>query len=157
MGASINVINERLLGGEPIADLEVNSSSLTGIEIGGDTIPLLVDEIPLIALAASVAQGRTVIKNAEELRVKESDRITSTVKELSKLGASIKEMEDGMIIHGVGKLHGSDCDSHGDHRLAMMLGVASLIAEGETGIDNSDAADISYPSFWEDLEMLSHN
>ena len=157
MGVRITVKNERLLCGEPIADLEVNSSALTGIEIGGDIIPLLIDEIPLIALAASVAQGRTVIKNAEELRVKESDRITSTVEELSKLGARIEEMEDGMVIHGVGKLHGSDCDSRGDHRLAMMLGVASLIADGETGIDNSEAADISYPTFWEHLELLRVN
>ena len=157
MGVRITVKNERLLGGEPIADLEVNSSALTGIEIGGDIIPLLIDEIPLIALAASVAQGRTVIKNAEELRVKESDRITSTVEELSKLGARIEEMEDGMVIHGVSKLHGSDCDSRGDHRLAMMLGIASLIAEGETGIDNSEAADISYPTFWEHLELLRVN
>jgi 3-phosphoshikimate 1-carboxyvinyltransferase len=157
MGVNINVENERFMSSEPVADLDVKSSSLAGIEIGGDIIPLLIDEIPLIALAASLAKGKTVIKNAEELRVKESDRITSTVQELSKLGARIEEMEDGMVIHGADKLRGSECDSHGDHRLAMMLGIASLVAEGETGIDNSEAADISYPTFWKDLEMISRN
>jgi 3-phosphoshikimate 1-carboxyvinyltransferase len=155
MGADLTVSNERVLSGEPVADLEVRSSSLTGVEIGGELIPRLIDEIPLVALAASVAQGKTVVKDAEELRVKETDRISATVKELSKMGADAKELPDGMIIYGGKKLHGASCDSHGDHRLAMMLGVAALIADGETEIDKSEAADISYPTFWEDLERLT--
>jgi 3-phosphoshikimate 1-carboxyvinyltransferase len=154
MGANLTVGNERVQGGEPIADLEVKSSSLTGAEIGGDIIPRLIDEIPLIALAASMARGKTVIRDAAELRVKESDRINATVQELTRLGVNIEEMKDGMVIHGGGKLQGSECDSHADHRLAMMLGVASLIAQGETTIDNSEAADVSYPAFWDDLERL---
>lgn len=155
MGADLTVSNERVLSGEPVADLEVRSSSLTGVEIGGELIPRLIDEIPLVALAASVAHGKTVVKDAEELRVKETDRISATVKELSKMGADAKELPDGMIIYGGKKLHGASCDSHGDHRLAMMLGVAALIADGETEIDKSEAADISYPTFWEDLERLT--
>jgi 3-phosphoshikimate 1-carboxyvinyltransferase len=155
MGADLTVSNERILSGEPVADLEVRSSSLKGVEIGGQVIPRIIDEIPLVALAASVAQGKTVIRNAEELRVKEIDRISATVGELSKMGAEAEELTDGMVIYGGKKLRGANCNSRGDHRLAMMLGVAALIAEGETEIDNSEAADISYPTFWEDLKRLS--
>jgi 3-phosphoshikimate 1-carboxyvinyltransferase len=106
-------------------------------------------------VAASVARGETVIRDAQELRVKETDRISATVKELSKLGADVDELPDGMVIRGVKKLRGAVCNSHGDHRLAMMLGVAALVAEGETGIDNSDVVNISYPKFWQDLKRLS--
>jgi len=155
MGADLIVHNERVLNGEPVADLEVHSSALTGVEIGGGLIPRLIDEIPLIALAGSVARGRTVIRDAQELRVKETDRISATVEELSKMGAEAEELPDGMVIYGGKKLRGSGCDSHRDHRLAMMLGIAALIAEGETGIDNAEVADISYPTFWQDLENLS--
>lgn len=155
MGADISVNNERVVNGEPVADLDVHSSDLAGIEIGGELIPRLIDEIPLIALAATIAHGRTVIRDAQELRVKESDRISSTVQELSRMGATIDELPDGMVIHGGSKLRGADCDSHHDHRLAMMLGVAALIAEGETVIDNAEAVDVSYPTFWSDLDRLS--
>ncbi len=155
MGADLIVRNERVLNGEPVADLEVHSSALTGVEIGGGLIPRLIDEIPLIALAASVARGRTAIRDARELRVKETDRISATVGELLKMGAEVEELPDGMVIHGGKKLRGSSCDSHRDHRLAMMLGIAALIAEGETEIDNAEVADISYPTFWQDLENLS--
>ncbi|MDY6892166.1 MAG: 3-phosphoshikimate 1-carboxyvinyltransferase, partial [Chloroflexota bacterium] len=144
-----------VVNGEPVADLDVHSSDLAGIEIGGELIPRLIDEIPLIALAATIAHGRTVIRDAQELRVKESDRISSTVQELSRMGATIDELPDGMVIHGGSKLRGADCDSHHDHRLAMMLGVAALIAEGETVIDNAEAVDVSYPTFWSDLDRLS--
>jgi 3-phosphoshikimate 1-carboxyvinyltransferase len=125
------------------------------MEISGELIPRVIDEIPLIALAATVAEGKTVIRDAKELRVKETDRISATVKELSRLGADIDELPDGMIIRGVKKLRGSVCDSHGDHRVAMMLGVAALVAEGETVIDNAEVVNISYPKFWQDLESLS--
>jgi 3-phosphoshikimate 1-carboxyvinyltransferase len=155
MGADITVSNERIVSGEPVADLRVQSRELSGIEIKGDLIPRVIDEIPLIALAASVARGKTVISDAGELRVKESDRIGNTVRELSKLCAEVQELPDGMIIQGGKKLRGATCDSSGDHRLAMMLGIAGLIAEGETEIDNAEAVNISYPRFWQDLKRLS--
>jgi 3-phosphoshikimate 1-carboxyvinyltransferase len=155
MGANLSIENERMAGGESLADLSVQSSRLHGTEIGGELIPRVIDEIPLIALAAAVAEGKTVIRDARELRVKETDRISATVKELSRLGADIDELPDGMVIRGVKKLRGGACDSHGDHRVAMMLGVAALIAEGETVIDNAEVVNISYPKFWQDLECLS--
>jgi len=155
MGARLSLENERVVSGEPVAEMKVQSSHLTGIEIGGELIPRVIDEIPLIAVAASVARGETVIRDAQELRVKETDRISATVKELSKLGADVDELPDGMVIRGVKKLRGAVCNSHGDHRLAMMLGVAALVAEGETGIDNSEVVNISYPKFWQDLKRLS--
>jgi len=155
MGAVLNIEDERMASGEPLAALSVQSSRLHGTEISGEIISKVIDEIPLIALAASVAEGKTVIRDAGELRVKETDRISATVKELSRLGADIDELHDGMVIRGVKKLRGSACDSHRDHRLAMMLGVAALIAEGETLIDNAEVVNISYPKFWQDLECLS--
>jgi 3-phosphoshikimate 1-carboxyvinyltransferase len=155
MGANLGIENERVSCGEPLADLSVQSSRLHGTEISGELIPRVIDEIPLIALAAAVAEGNTVIRDARELRVKETDRISATVKELSKLGADIDELPDGMVIRGVKKLRGGACDSHGDHRVAMMLGIAALIAEGETVIDNAEVVNISYPKFWQDLARLS--
>ena len=155
MGAAVTVRNERVINGEPVADLEVESGSLRGTEIGGDLIPRVIDEVPVIALAACLARGETVVRDAGELRVKESDRISLTVRELSRMGAQIRELADGMVISGGRKLRGCTGDSHGDHRLAMMLGVAGLVAEGESEIDNCEAADISYPTFWHDLERLS--
>ena len=155
MGADVTVENQRVVSGEPVADLSVKSSHLSGIEIGGELIPRVIDEIPLIAVAASVARGKTVIREAQELRVKETDRISATVKELSKMGVDVAELPDGMVIRGSKKLRGAACDSHGDHRLAMMLGVAALVAEGETEIDNAEAVNISYPRFWQDLRRLS--
>ena len=155
MGARLSVKNERMWSGEPVADLEIQSSSLSAVELSGELIPRVIDEIPLIALAASVAKGKTVIREAGELRVKETDRIRATVSELVKLGANIEELPDGMVIHGEKRLHGAHCDSHGDHRLAMMLGIAALIAEGETEIDDAEAANVSYPGFWKDLKSLS--
>ncbi|MDY6912707.1 MAG: 3-phosphoshikimate 1-carboxyvinyltransferase, partial [Chloroflexota bacterium] len=155
MGANLRTENERTEGNEPVADLVVESSSLSSTTIEGVTIPRIIDEIPAIAVAASVANGTTFIRDASELRVKESDRISSTVEELSKLGAQIEELPDGMIIHGVPKLKGSLCDSHNDHRLAMALGIAGLIAEGETIISGAEVVNISYPDFWETLARIS--
>jgi 3-phosphoshikimate 1-carboxyvinyltransferase len=155
MGANLSVENERVVSGEPVADLRAQSNQLSGMEIRGELIPRVIDEIPLIALAASIAQGKTVIREAQELRVKETDRISATVKELLKLGADVQELPDGMVIQGRKKLRGAACESHGDHRLAMMLGVAALVAEGETEIDNAEAVNISYPRFWQDLKRLS--
>jgi 3-phosphoshikimate 1-carboxyvinyltransferase len=155
MGARIKIENERWEGNEAVADLLIESSSLSGTCLGGDLIPRVLDEIPAIAVAASVASGTTMIRDARELRVKEVDRIRSTVLELSKLGANIEELPDGMIIHGVTQLRGGRCHSHGDHRLAMALGIAGLIAKGETTISDAEVVDISYPQFWEDLARLS--
>lgn len=156
MGAEIKIENRKMEGGEPIADLSIKSGNLTGINIEGDLIPRLIDEIPVIAVAASVAEGTTVIRDAGELRVKETDRITTIVKELSKLGVNVEELPDGLIIHGQKQLTGAECDSHQDHRLAMALGVAGLVANGETTIYNAEAVQYSYTDFWEDLKKLAH-
>jgi len=155
MGASIAVEEERMWGCEPVADIVVRSSPLRGTVIEGSLIPRLIDEIPVLAVAASLARGETVIRQARELRVKESDRIRTTVLELRRLGASIEELPDGMIIQGVGRLKGGVCASHGDHRLAMTMAVAGLLAQDETVVRGAEAASVSYPGFWHDLEQLS--
>jgi len=155
MGAKLGIENARIVGGEPVADITVESSNLVGRQIGGSIIPRLIDEIPLIALAGCVAQGNTIIRDAAELRVKETDRIATTVAELSRLGADIEELPDGMVIHGGKTLRGEQCSSHHDHRLAMTLGVAALIARGETVIHDAEVAAMSYPAFWQDLERLT--
>jgi 3-phosphoshikimate 1-carboxyvinyltransferase len=154
MGANIRLENVREDGNEPSADLIAESSDLRGIEIGGDIIPRVIDELPVLAMAASQASGRTVIRDAAELRVKESDRISATAQGLDALGATIREVEDGMIIEGGSKLTGAEVFSHGDHRIAMSMAVAGLVADGETYIGDAEAADVSYPSFWETLEGL---
>lgn len=149
MGANIHWEIERESLGEPIGIIEVSySPHLKGIKIEGDRIPLVIDEIPIIALVATQAEGKTVIKDASELRVKESDRIAATVKELKKLGANIEELEDGMVIEGPAKLKGNLVSSHKDHRIAMMLAVGACIAEGETVIEGGEWVDISFPGFY---------
>ena len=155
MGARISHEARRVEGGEPVADLVVESSDLEATEVGGTLIPRMIDELPVLAVAACFARGTTVIRDARELRVKESDRILTTVRELSRLGARIEELPDGMVIHGTGRLTGGRCRSHGDHRLAMTLGVAGLLAEGETAVDGAQCAAISYPHFWRHLQMLA--
>ena len=155
MGATIRIENNRLEGNEPVADLYVESSRLRAIEIGGDIIPRLIDEIPLLAVAACVAQGKTVVRDAGELRVKESDRIMTTIRELSRLGAKIEELPDGMVIYGDRTMLGAEVGSHSDHRLAMSLAVAGLVAGGKTLIQNANAAEISNPNFWKELESLT--
>jgi 3-phosphoshikimate 1-carboxyvinyltransferase len=155
MGANIKIENEGKQGGEPVADIIIKSSGLKGVDIDGELIPRLIDEIPVLAVAAAMAKGTTTIRDAGELRVKESDRITATAAELRKLGAEVEEMLDGMVIHGTGKLSGAECDSCGDHRLAMTLGVAGLVAEGETVVYNAEAVNVSYPGFWDDLNKLN--
>ena len=156
MGAKIKIDNEGYEGGEPVADISVESSELKGIEISGEIIPRVIDELPILALAACFADGKTLIKDSEELRVKESDRIKATVDSLSKLGAQIEETEDGMLINGGSQLVGAEVNSFGDHRIAMTNGIAGLIAKNETTVINSEAADISYPSFWETLKTLGN-
>ncbi len=155
MGAKIEIINERYEGGEPVADIIVRSSRLKGTVIGGDLIPRAIDEIPILAAAACVAEGDTVIRDAGELRVKESDRIETTAAELGRLGARIETRPDGMIIHGPCRFAGAVTAGHGDHRLAMTLAVAALTASGTTTVKNAEVVDISYPTFWRDLAAVS--
>ncbi len=154
MGAKLRVENERLNANEPLADIVVESSKLRGIEIGGAMIPRVIDEIPLLAVAGCFASGKTVIKDAAELRVKESDRIAMVSRELTKMGAKIEELPDGMIIYGGKSLSGAEVDSHLDHRLAMSLAIAGLMAEGETVINHAQMVNVSYPSFWSTIASL---
>jgi len=154
MGADLEVAEEREQGGEPVADITVRSSRLGPAEVSGDLVPRLIDEVPVLAVAAALTPGRTVIRDAAELRVKESDRIATTCGELRRLGARVEELPDGLVIEGVQSLSGAPCQSHGDHRLAMALGVAGLLAQGETVIEGAEAAEVSYPAFWQDLERL---
>ena len=155
MGANIKMENVREDGNEPSADLVAESSDLRGIEIGGDIIPRVIDELPVLAMAASQASGRSIFRDAAELRVKESDRISATVDGLAALGAGISETEDGMVIEGGSRLNGARVKSHGDHRIGMTMAVAGLVSNGETLIEESEAADVSYPEFWDTLEDLS--
>ncbi len=156
MGAEMTISNTKTHVSEPYADIHIKTSSLTGIEISGETIPRLIDEIPIIALAATQAKGTTIIKDAGELKVKETNRIDMVVNELVKLGADIEATEDGMVIQGTTNLRGNFVDSHGDHRIGMMLAIASCIVNGETSIDNSESVNVSFPSFFDQLEQLKH-
>lgn len=155
MGADIRLEEERTWGAEPVADIVVRSARLHGTRIDGALIPRLIDEIPVLALAACFADGETEIRDAEELRVKESDRVATTARGLKRLGARMQELEDGMIVTGTGSLKGAVVSSSGDHRLAVMLGVAGLLASGETVIRNSSVVGVSYPRFWHDLRELA--
>ena len=146
--------NLRTDGGEPVADLIVQSSSLHGTVIQGDIIPTLIDELPVIAAAACFAEGKTIIRDAAELKVKESNRIAVMTHNLKAMGADVEETPDGMIIHGGRPLHGTIIDSHGDHRIAMTFAVAGLAAQGETLIPDWDCVNISYPDFLTDLQSL---
>jgi 3-phosphoshikimate 1-carboxyvinyltransferase len=146
--------NERLSGGEPVADITVRTASLHGATIEGEIIPRLIDEIPILAVAAIFANGRTVIRGAEELRVKETDRLSAITSELTKMGAKIQETPDGLIIDGPQKLNFAVCDSHDDHRMAMSLAVAGLASSG-VEINNPDCVRISYPDFFTDLKKFS--
>ncbi|MFC1846042.1 3-phosphoshikimate 1-carboxyvinyltransferase [Chloroflexota bacterium] len=155
MGAKLMIKNQRLEGNEPIADLFIESSLLNAIDIDSEIMPRLIDEIPVIAVAACYARGKTTIIGAGELRVKESDRIKTTVRELKRLGADIEELPDGMVINGGKQLYGTSVKSYADHRLAMSLAVAGLAAKGETVIQNAHAAEISYPDFWDQIRTIS--
>ncbi|HOT91687.1 MAG TPA: 3-phosphoshikimate 1-carboxyvinyltransferase [Anaerolineae bacterium] len=147
MGAEITLTNEDTQGGEPVADLTVRTASLRGTEIGGDIVVRMIDEFPILAVAATQARGTTLVRDAHELRVKETDRIATVVEELRKLGASIEPREDGFIVNGPTQLRGAVVDSHGDHRLGMALAVAGLIAEGETVIEGAERITDSFPGF----------
>jgi 3-phosphoshikimate 1-carboxyvinyltransferase len=155
MGADVTVENRRTVGGEEVADITARSSSLRGVSFGGDLIPRLIDEAPILAVAAAYAEGDTVITGAEELRYKESDRIAVVAAELGRLGAQIEERPDGMLIHGGESLRGGEGDSHRDHRMAMALAVAGLMSDQPVTVLQAGSVTISYPSFWQDLERIS--
>lgn len=155
MGADLGVVNKRTWGAEPVADIVVRSSRLRGTVIGSELVPRTIDELPLLALAGCLAEGETVIRDAQELRVKESDRVRTTAEGLRRLGAEVEERPDGLRVWGPQRLCGGSASSHGDHRLAMMLTVAGCLASGETAIRNSDVVAVSYPMFWHDLDSIS--
>lgn len=154
MGASIEINNVREDGPEPIADVLVKSSELVGTIIEGDSIPYIIDEIPILAIAATMAKGTTVFSDAAELRLKESDRIRATAEGINSLGGRVQEHKDGLTIHGTGALTGSYVKSYGDHRIAMAMGIAGLIGKGKTVVSGAEAAAISYPDFWKILDSL---
>jgi 3-phosphoshikimate 1-carboxyvinyltransferase len=155
MGADIQPENERIVTGEPVADLRVKASKLKGCTFGGDIIPRLIDEIPILAVAAAFADGITRIEDAAELRVKESDRLAAIASELGKMGAKITEFADGLEIQGGTTLQGAEVDSLTDHRIAMGLAIAALGSRGKTVINRAEAAAISYPEFFDTLGEIS--
>ncbi len=157
MGGTIELLNMNTDNGEPTADLLVKFSALHGITIGGEIIPTLIDEIPIIAIMAAFARGTTIIKDAAELKVKESNRIQVMVDNLKSMGADIESTDDGMIIHGGKDLHGAIIDSHMDHRIAMSFAIASLLADGHMTILDKNCVDISFPTFYQDLNRLAGN
>ena len=154
MGADIEIQNARLASGEPVGDLLVKSQGLKAAEFKGDLIPRLIDEIPILAVAATRAKGTTVIRDAKELRVKESDRINAMATELKKMGAKVEELEDGMVIEGQATLKGAEVFSHQDHRVAMSLAVAGMAASGQTKVRSVEWVDTSFPGFLEKLNRL---
>ena len=154
MGADITLENVHTSAGETVADITVRSSSLKGTTVGGDIIPRLIDELPIIAVAAVFADGQTVIKDAQELKVKETNRIRAVVDEFNKCGIDITETDDGMIINGDKSIHGADFKTYGDHRMAMGLTVLAQLADGESTLDDSDCACVSYPTFFDDFYKL---
>lgn len=154
MGANITILNKRTEGGELAADITVETSRLHGTEICGDIIPRLIDELPIIATAAVFADGKTVIRDAQELKVKETNRIRAVVDEFKKAGIDITETDDGMIINGGKPIHGADFVTYGDHRMAMSLAILAQLAEGNSTLDDAKCVDVSYPSFFDDFYGL---
>lgn len=155
MGGKIELLNERIVSGEPVADIHVCTSSLHGCKISGDIIPTLIDELPVIAVMAAAADGTTTIKDAAELKVKESDRIATVTENLKNMGCDITATDDGMIINGGNPLHGTKIKTYLDHRIAMSFAIAGLIADGMTSFDDEKCCVISYPNFFETLKALS--
>jgi 3-phosphoshikimate 1-carboxyvinyltransferase len=156
MGAILEIHNNDENSFEPAGDITIKSSRLRGTVVEGDVIPRLIDEIPIIALLATQAEGTTIIKDASELKVKETNRIDTVVQELTKLGASIDATDDGMIIHGGTTLKGGKVSSHGDHRIGMMLAIASLLCEDQVELEDPEAISVSYPNFFKHLNRLKN-
>lgn len=155
MGATLEIEESTSFGEEPVGTITIRNSSLQGIEVSGHLIPRLIDEIPIIALLATQANGVTVIKDAAELKVKETDRIMAVVTELKKLGAEIEATDDGMIIKGPTKLSGGQINSYGDHRIGMMGAIASVISSSSIEVNDPSCISVSYPNFFEHLKMVS--
>jgi len=155
MGANIQILNERLTAGEPIGDIRVKGSKLKGIEITESDIPSMVDEIPVLAAIAAVAEGDTIITGAQELKVKESDRIAVMASELTKVGVDVEELSDGLIIRGGKKIRGGHIHSHDDHRIAMSMAICGLFSEEGIDIDGSEAVAISFPNFFEIIKTIT--
>lgn len=154
MGADISVTNEQTSGGEPVADLLVRPAKLQGVTVEGDLVANLIDEIPILAVAGACAEGTLTVRDAHELRVKETDRIAAIVRNLRALGAEVEEFEDGLRVHGGRPLAGTVVASYHDHRMAMAMGVAGLVASGETIVEDASSASVSFPGFWDALERL---
>jgi 3-phosphoshikimate 1-carboxyvinyltransferase len=154
MGADLILRNERVMGGEPVAQLTIRSAELRGAEVGGDLVVRAIDEFPILAVAATQARGETIVRDAAELRVKETDRIATTVRELRCLGAEIEPRPDGFTVRGPTPLEGAVVHSHGDHRLAMALAVAGLMARGETVVRDVACIADSFPGFASTLASL---
>jgi 3-phosphoshikimate 1-carboxyvinyltransferase len=155
MGADLSVEEERVVGGEPVADLVVRSSRLEGTLVEGDLVPRLLDEAPVLAVAAAFAHGDTEIRDAEELVVKESNRVATTVSRLAGLGVRIRERPGGMMIEGGSGIAGGNARSFGDHRLAMALAVAGVAGAGAVTVEGDECVAVSYPGFWDDLQAIS--
>ena len=155
MGARIEKINQRTQAGEPVADLVVEHGELSGCTVGGATLPSLIDEIPVLAVLATQANGLSTIRDAAELRVKETDRIRAVCENLSRMGARVRELPDGLQVKGPTQLQAATIDSFGDHRIAMAFSIAALVASGETAIENAACADISFPDFFLTLRQLA--
>ncbi|MDH7479855.1 MAG: 3-phosphoshikimate 1-carboxyvinyltransferase, partial [Syntrophomonadaceae bacterium] len=151
MGAKIQVLNERLEGGEPVGDIFLTSSPLKGTSIDEELIPSLIDELPVLAVAMAVAEGDSRVSGASELRVKETDRIKAVCTNLAMLGVDITETEDGFVVRGGRGISGGSVESFGDHRIAMAMGVAGLVSHGELKLRGAEAVAVSYPEFWSDL------
>ena len=154
MGANIELINRRDVAGEPVADVVATTSTLRGTELAGSIMPLLMDEVPIIAVAAAMAEEETVIRDAAELRVKETDRISATVDWLVAAGVEAEARDDGMAIAGTGRIAGGTYQSRDDHRIAMALGIAGLVSDDPITVTEANCASISYPEFWDELESL---
>ncbi|AEG15410.1 3-phosphoshikimate 1-carboxyvinyltransferase [Desulfofundulus kuznetsovii DSM 6115] len=154
MGADLEVINRHQLGGEPVADIRVRHSRLRGVTIGGELIPRLIDEIPVLAVAGALAEGELEVRDAAELKVKESNRIATVVEELRKFGVEVEALADGLRVRGGRPLTGTSCTSHGDHRIAMAMAVAGLAARGKTVIQDAGCVDVSFPGFASILSSL---
>lgn len=157
MGAQFQYNNQYEKNREPRADIRIISSKLNSTNISGPMIPNIIDEIPILAVAATQAHGTTMIKNAEELRIKESDRISAIVNNLKRMGADVKEKKDGMTIKGPVQLKGAEVESYNDHRIAMAFSIAGLIADGETVVKNTDCVSVSFPDFYKTLEQITHD
>ncbi len=154
MGAKVKIENVREAAGEPLGDVTVSHSDLKGVEIGGEMIPRLIDEIPVIGILAAFAKGETIVRDAHDLRRKESDRIVAVVDNLDAMGGEVQELDDGFVVNGTGHLVGAEIDTYKDHRIAMAFAVAGLAAEGVTTIKNAEWAQISFPEFYDILEGL---